>query len=111
MGKERGEILMKMYERMIKCFIDILVLSELRNGNALSGYDVITFIHNRFRLLVSSGIVYSLLYSMERDGLIEGSWDQRKRVYTLTTKGEKTIEVILNANEKILYFMKKVLSR
>ena len=105
------EILRKMYERMVKCFMDVVVLAELRNGNALSGYDVITFIHNRFRFLVGSGIVYSLLYSMERDGLIEGSWDQGKRVYTLTTKGEKTIETILNANEKILYFMKNILSR
>lgn len=105
------EFLKKMYERIIKCFMDVLVLSKLRNGNALSGYDVITFVHNRFRFLVSSGTVYSLLYSMEREGLIEGSWNQGKRVYTLTTKGEKTIEAILKANEKILHFMKNILSR
>jgi len=92
--------LRKMHERIIKNFMDIIILAELRNG-PMSGYDVISFIHNKFHLLVSSGTVYSLLYSLERNGLIEGTWDERKRVYRLTDKGSKTIETILSANDKI----------
>jgi DNA-binding PadR family transcriptional regulator len=42
-----------------------------------------------------------LLYSLERNGLVEGAWDERKRTYKLAEKGEKTIETILNANDKI----------
>ncbi|MEM3536394.1 MAG: PadR family transcriptional regulator [Candidatus Bathyarchaeia archaeon] len=105
-GGERleGKILKKMHERMIKNFMDIIILAELRNG-PLSGYDVISFIHNKFHLLVSSGTVYSLLYSLERNGLIEGTWNERKRVYKLTEKGKKTIETILNANDKIKNFL------
>jgi DNA-binding PadR family transcriptional regulator len=68
--------------------MDIIILAELRAG-PLSGYDIISFIHGRFHLLVSSGTVYSLLYSLERNGLIEGTWNERKRVYKLTNKGEK----------------------
>jgi len=75
----------------------------------MSGYDVISFIHNKFNLLVSSGTVYSLLYSLERNGLIEGSWDERKRVYRLTEKGAKTIETILGANDKIKNFITNLL--
>ncbi len=92
----------KMHRRLVKTFLDVLILSELRN-RALSGYDVIAFIHNKFGLLVSSGTVYSLLYSLERDGLIQGEWQQRKRTYTLTEKGEATIKAILNANDQIRY--------
>ncbi|MBS7633116.1 PadR family transcriptional regulator [Candidatus Bathyarchaeota archaeon] len=105
-GGERleGRILKKMHERIIKNFMDIIILAELRAG-PLSGYDVISFIHGRFHLLVSSGTVYSLLYSLERNGLIEGTWNERKRVYKLTDKGEKTIETILNANDKIKNFI------
>jgi len=95
-----SSVLKKMHERIIKSFMDILILAELRNG-AMSGYDVIAYIHNKFHLLVSSGTVYSLLYSLERGGLIEGKWNERKRVYTLTEKGERTIKTILNANDKI----------
>ncbi|MEM2367075.1 MAG: PadR family transcriptional regulator, partial [Candidatus Bathyarchaeia archaeon] len=97
-----------MHERIIKNFMDIIILAELRKG-PMSGYDVISFIHNKFNLLVSSGTVYSLLYSLERNGLIEGSWDERKRVYRLTEKGAKTIETILNANDKIKNFITNLL--
>ncbi|NWF87609.1 PadR family transcriptional regulator [Candidatus Bathyarchaeota archaeon] len=106
--KLESKTLKKMHERIIKNFMDIIILAELRNG-AISGYDVISFIHNKFHLLVSSGTVYSLLYSLERNGLIEGTWNERKRVYQLTEKGKKTIETILNANDKIKNFITALL--
>ncbi len=107
-GKLEGRVLKKMHERIIKNFMDIIILAELKNGS-MSGYDVISFIHNKFHLLVSSGTVYSLLYSLERNGLIEGVWNERKRVYKLTDKGQKTIETILNANDKIKSFITSLL--
>jgi DNA-binding PadR family transcriptional regulator len=94
------EVLKKMHRRIVKSFMDVIVLAELKDG-PMSGYDVIGYIHDRFGILVSSGTVYSLLYSMERDELIEGKWAKRKRVYALTEKGDKKIETILNANDKI----------
>ena len=60
-----AKVLRQMHERIIKSFMDIIILAELRNGS-MSGYDVISFIHNKFNLLVSSGTVYSMLYSLER---------------------------------------------
>jgi len=107
-GKLEGRILKKMHERIIKNFMDIIIMTELRNGS-LSGYDVISYIHNKFNLLVSSGTVYSLLYSLERNGLVEGLWEERKRVYKLTEKGEKTIDTLLDASDKIKGFMANIL--
>jgi DNA-binding PadR family transcriptional regulator len=75
----------------------------------MSGYDVIAYIHNKYRLLVSSGTVYSLLYSLEREGLIAGAWNQRKRVYKLTDKGVETIKAIMSANDKIQLLMSSLL--
>ncbi len=95
-----SQVLKKMHRRIVKSFMDILILAELQNG-PMSGYDAIAFIHNKFGILVSSGTVYSLLYSLERDELIKGMWAKRKRVYELTEKGEKTIDVVLNADDKI----------
>ncbi len=106
-GKLEGRI-KKMHERIIKNFLDIIILAELRN-RPMSGYDVISFIHNKFRLLVSSGTVYSLLYSLERNGLITGTWNERKRVYKPTEKGMKTIETILTANDSIKSFIANIL--
>jgi DNA-binding PadR family transcriptional regulator len=106
--KIEGKILKKIHERIIKNFMDIIIMTELRNGS-LSGYDFISYIHNKFNLLVSSGTVYSLLYSLERNGLIEGIWEERKRVYKLTQKGEKTINTTLGASDKIKGFMTNIL--
>ena len=101
-------VLKRMHGRIIKNFMDVLILAELRK-RPMSGYNVIEFIHNKFGLLVSSGTVYSLLYSLEREKLIEGKWNERKRVYVLTEKGEKTIKAILNANDQIEGFMASLL--
>lgn len=102
------EILSQMYERLLKNFMDILILAELKN-NDLSGYDVIQHVHHEFGFLISSGTIYSLLYSMERDGLIKGNWNSRKRVYTLTGKGKETIKVIQNSNRSMQNFMGRLL--
>ncbi len=95
-----SEVLKKMHRRTVKSFMDILILTELQNG-PMSGYDAIAFVHNKYGIPVSSGTVYSLLYSLERDGMIKGRWSKRKRVYELTEKGERTINIVLNANDKI----------
>jgi DNA-binding PadR family transcriptional regulator len=105
---ETSAVLKQMNRRIIKNFLDVLILAELRNGS-MSGYDVIAYIHNKYRLLVSSGTVYSLLYSLEREGLIAGAWNQRKRVYKLTDKGEETIKAIMSANDKIQLLMSSLL--
>jgi len=99
-----AKTLKMLHERIVKSFMDMLILAELING-PLSGYDVVMFIHKKFHLLVSSGTVYSLLYSMERDGLIRGRWTARRRVYTLTEKGGETIKDIINLNDQIQYFL------
>ena len=83
-------------------------MAELQNG-PISGYDVISFIHNKFGFLASSGTVYSLLYSLERNGLVEGIWIERKRVYKLSEKGAKTITTILNSHDKIKGFIATIL--
>ena len=106
--KSEARIIKKMHERIIKSFMDTIIMGELQNG-PISGYDVISYIHNKFGFLASSGTIYSLLYSLERNGLVEGTWIERKRVYNLTEKGAQTIQTILNSQDKIKGFMTTVL--
>ena len=106
--KSEARIIKKMHERVIKSFMDTIIMGELQKG-PISGYDVISYIHNKFGFLASSGTVYSLLYSLERNGLVEGIWIERKRIYKLTEKGAQTIQTILNSQDKIKGFMTTVL--
>ena len=95
------EILKKMNERIVKSFMDLLILAKLRSG-PMSGHDFVTFIHKKFYILISPGTIYQTLLYMERDGLIERIGTQRKRVYALTDKGKETVRAIFSLKEKIL---------
>ncbi len=106
--KSEARIVKKMHERIIKSFLDTIIMVELQN-EAVSGYDIITYIHQKYGFLVRSGTVYSLLYSLERNHLVEGVWIERKRVYKLTEKGDQTIQTILNSHDKIKGFMGTIL--
>lgn len=96
-----SEILMKMQRKFVMSFLDVFILLKLRNAS-LSGYDIISYIHKRFNMLISSGTVYSLLYRLERDRLIKGQSNLRKRTYTLTDKGRKAAKALSGMRDKIL---------
>ena len=100
-----NKILKKLYERIIRHFLDIIILSELKKKEPLSGYDIIGIVHNKFDILVSSGTVYALLYSLERKGLINGEWARKKRLYTLSDKGKSTLNVILKSKTNLKRFV------
>jgi DNA-binding PadR family transcriptional regulator len=104
----KSKILDELNERVIKSFLDIVVMSKLKT-EALSGYDFIAYINRRFDILISAGTVYSLLYSLERKQLIEGSGEERGRTYKLTKKGNETIDIILKENRQIEAFLANLL--
>ncbi len=87
----------KINQRLIREFLDLIVLAKLQEG-PVSGYDIIIYMNARFQTVVSSGTVYSLLYSMERKGLIEGVWDERKRAYKLAEEGSRMLADLKKAN-------------
>lgn len=79
--------------------MDILIMKFLIEDSPKSGYDFITLFHEKFNIFISSGTVYSRLYSMERDGLIRGVRDSAHRVFELTEKGRQTINLILKSKQ------------
>ena len=104
-----SQIIENLRRRAIKTFMDMLILAELQDKR-LSGYDIIGLVHRRFDVLVCSGTVYSLLYSLERDGLVVAGVDNRKRIYTLTEKGEETLETVAQANGEIHDLLQNLIS-
>ena len=102
------EILEEMHKRIVKSFLDLAIMTKLMEGKPLSGYDLLTFFQRKFDIILSPGTVYSALYYMERDQLANSVGTKRKRVYTLTEKGEKTIKSILNRVEEFQGFFKEL---
>jgi DNA-binding PadR family transcriptional regulator len=96
----KSDVVTDLDARLIQNFMDIIILRVLKNNHLTSGYDFIKYFHQRFHVLVSSGTVYSILYSLERQGFIEGNPDGRRRVYKLTGQGEEFLQRICMTHER-----------
>ncbi len=96
--------------RIVKNFLDILILRDLSKHSSLSGYDIIELIHVKFKQLISPGTVYSVLYAIERKGLVKGESDGRKTVYMLTERGKAAVEDISKLKEELALFMKNFMA-
>jgi DNA-binding PadR family transcriptional regulator len=90
--------------------MDIIILNHLKNNHPMSGYDAIKYLHNKFHMLPSPGTMYSLLYSLERKNLIKGNMNQGKRVYNLTSHGEKFLTDICITKNHIRTVLSSVFS-
>jgi len=98
--------------RILNHFMDLLILVSLNGyGSQISGYDVIKYLQLKYHILPSSGTVYSCLYNMEREGLLRGEQNGRKRIYTLTQHGVETARAVLNGKDRILNFVAMILRK
>jgi DNA-binding PadR family transcriptional regulator len=104
-----NKVMKKVEKGIISHFLNVIILAKLRKSRSLSGYDTVSFVHRKFDVLISPGTVYSVLYSLERKGLIKGEFDQGKRVYVLTEKGEDEIGAILGSKDEILEVTETIL--
>ena len=102
------KILREMRERVVRSLLDVIVLVKLRERTpTLGGYDLMELVNEEFGVLMSAGTVYAFLYSMERDGLIEGKVTKGKRLYGETEKGENK-KVISEVRADILDLVTKI---
>jgi DNA-binding PadR family transcriptional regulator len=93
-------------KRIVKEFLDIIILCELKDHSELTGYDLALMEHEKFGISLSPGTVYATMYNMERRGLICGHISAKKTTYILTDKGEATLGNIGKYSEMLVDFMK-----
>ena len=113
LNRNELNILKKIRLDIIKCFLKLFILTQLKNRSPLSGYDLVEIIHQQFGLGLSPGTVYSELYSMEREGLIKpraaSSIKNRKREYILMAEGQKLLGINAKFEDDIVSFVRKIL--
>lgn len=86
-------------ERYVKQFLDIIILSALRN-EPLCGFDIIQFLNKNFDVLLSAGSVYPILHSLEEKKFLKTKKDRRKIIYMITKNGKKTLDNMLKHFEE-----------
>jgi len=83
--------LKKMERRILKDFLDIAILSILKENEDLNGYQILKNIHDKVGILVGSGTIYSTLYALEREQFVRGLAHSKSRTYKLTSKGHNKL--------------------
>jgi len=98
---------------IVKGNLEVIVLSLL-SEKSMCGYDVIKEISNKYRVLVSQGTIYPLLYSLTKDGVLRAEFEKgnmRSKIYSPTEKGIKIIENKFNeaisSAEYLIHTLKK----
>ncbi len=82
----------------LKGHLDVLILAVLAK-DTLHGYAVIESLKQRSGgvLALPEGTIYPALHRLEADGLLASEWStasgRRRRVYSLTKRGEKELGV------------------
>lgn len=96
-----SELLMQMNERIVKNFLDMLILIELKRG-PLSTRELASILRKRFGEIVDFSLVDSNVNFLEKEGLIISGKAKSSKAYALTMKGEEKVRAFLNSKDKIL---------
>jgi Predicted transcriptional regulators len=96
--------------RVIKEFLDIIILCELKARGELTGYDLALLEREKFGVSLSPGTVYMTMYAMERKGLIAGKSNGKKTAYSLTVKGDRALEAVKVSGADLFEFINCVFS-
>jgi len=90
---------------MLKNQLKLIVLKKL-NDKSLSGYDLIKEIYaSTGSWKPSFGSMYPLLKDLHNNRLVKVKIINRKKVYTITTLGKKTLKEALAASQNIIETM------
>ena len=81
--------------RVVKNFLDVIILIEMKKQNSLSAFDAMAFVNQKLDKAMSAGTVYSAMHNLERKGLVKGETEGRKTVYYLTHKGQDAINSLM----------------
>jgi len=90
-----------MNERIVKNFLDMLILIELKRG-PLSDNELVTGLHEKVGKVTDSNLVDLNLGCLTKEGFITNRSVENKRFYALTMKGKEKAKVFLDSKNRIL---------
>ncbi len=85
--------------KFFKGYLDMVVLMDLLRHPNSGAYDLIASFHDKFTTLFSPGVIYPMLFNLEREKLIITKWDDRKKVYSITNDGKSTLHKLIKEFE------------
>lgn len=93
----------EMREKFCKTFLDLVIAITLLQNGSITGYRMLTLIYRNFGVLVAPSVLYPMIHSMEKKGLIKKEkTGKRGGVFLLTDNGKSWLIERLNALMRII---------
>lgn len=83
----------------------VYILSFLKEGE-IYGWEIPKIIEKKFNFKPGKITPYRVLYRLEKDGFVKSKIKERRRVYEITKKGEKELDLAKNFYKKLLKELK-----
>jgi DNA-binding PadR family transcriptional regulator len=97
-------------KRVIKEFLDVIILVEIKKNGALSGYDLEMSQNRKYMIALSPGTIYSAVYALERKGFLKGDSEGKRTVFSLTGKGEDALVTLQQSGRELSEFLQSLFS-
>jgi DNA-binding PadR family transcriptional regulator len=98
-------------ERIIRNFLDILIMKYLKVRPSSSGYEILRHLYETFEITFSPGTVYHAIYWLERSHLIVAESDNSGSTYCLTKNGEESLNASAELSSHIQRLVSDILSK
>jgi len=100
----------KMSSEVRRIFLKLIVLKIIKD-RPTHGYDIIKTVEARSggRWAPSAGSVYPILESLEKNGIIRSEEIERRKIYSITPKGEVGLEQMLAKKRQLLEEMTRAI--
>lgn len=93
MSVSKKKLAQELRERTVKSFLGFLILAILTRNPSMRADDLAKYIHQKLKVSLSLGILYSHLFHLERHGLILRDYVKNEKAYRITQKGKEKIDI------------------
>jgi len=106
MKKSNGEIIDSSPIKRLKKHLTtgnlwLYILSLIKKRNKIYAYVLNKDIEEKFGFIAGKVMIYLVLYRLESEKLISSEFEERRKYYKITKKGEKILNFAKNYMEKL----------
>jgi len=99
----------RLKKKCLKAFLDLTILARLSN-KPMSGYEIAVEITKEFEIFINPSIIYSTIYSLQRDCLVKSKKVRKGRIFEITEEGENFLKVAEHDIPGIQILLKRLLT-
>ena len=81
-------------KRIIKAYLSVIIMTRIDEASITTPTDIISIIKKNYHVQISSGTIYPIFRTLERERLIMKLPKKTKRLYSLTRKGKERLEYL-----------------